>query len=362
MKNIVVIYHSADFDGEFSREIAKKHLGDRADYIGWNYGDPMPIIPRGTAIYMIDISVEGLMHRPELIWIDHHKSAIEQYTWPINGYRIDGVAACRLAWQWFNHACCPELVFPNTGLPTKQDFVDRLVFEPLAVRLAGEYDIWDKRDPRAELFQHGLKSRELTAEWWNDLLEPTISELAVAHLLRDGEVLQYARTQENKSIITRSGFTVEFQGLKFLAVNAARYNSLLFTAGLKPEHDGCLGFHWDGTKWRVSLYGVPGKPDIDFSVIAKMYGGGGHKQACGFECRGVPPPWMFPCELTSDGKEVVFFIDEEDFGEGYLLNSRRSAHEWLDAFFDNLEPAEVQAVRFKREHMTKEEIEALPDI
>jgi len=41
------------------------------------------------------------MERPGLVWIDHHKSAIEKYGATTPGYRIDGVAACRLAWQWF---------------------------------------------------------------------------------------------------------------------------------------------------------------------------------------------------------------------------------------------------------------------
>lgn len=33
------------------------------------------------------------------------------------------------------------------------------------------------------------------------------------------------------------------------------------------EHDGCLGFNWDGRKWKVSMYRVPGKPAIDFSEL-----------------------------------------------------------------------------------------------
>lgn len=280
----IVIYHRADFDGLFSREIAKRYFGDKADYLGWDYGDPLPIIPDGTEIYMIDISVDGMMHRPELVWIDHHKSAIEKFSWPIKGYRIDGVAACRLAWQWFHTWNLGRNPTANHGctLPEKQDFIDRTVQEPYAVRLAGEYDIWDKRDPNAELFQHGLKSRDLT-DLWASLLCTTDSWRVSTDLLKAGEVLQYVRTKENESVIKAAGFTIEFEGLKFLACNSARYNSHLFTAGLKPEHDGCFGFNWDGKAWRVSLYGVPGKPDIDFSKIALKYGGGGHKQACGFK-------------------------------------------------------------------------------
>ena len=35
-----VVYHSADFDGVFCREVAKRHLGDvGVRYVGWNFGE-----------------------------------------------------------------------------------------------------------------------------------------------------------------------------------------------------------------------------------------------------------------------------------------------------------------------------------
>jgi len=111
----------------------------------------------------------------------------------------------------------------------------------------------------------------------------------VEELLSNGHVVQHAKTQENETIIRNNGFTVQWEGLTLLCCNAGSYNSHLFTAGIRPEHDGLLGFclRADG-KWSVSLYGVPGKPDVDLSVIATKYGGGGHRQACGFKCGRLP--------------------------------------------------------------------------
>lgn len=289
----IVIYHRADFDGIFCREIARKFLPE-AELIGWDYGDPEPVVEQEAQLYILDLSVPGLMRHPRLTWIDHHKSAIEEYSslFKINlpfrvMYCIDGVAACRLAWQFFTG-------FPATGfvssLPTHAAYFTRIVNEPLAVRLAGEYDIWDKRDPDAELFQHGLRSRELTADIWEMLLKDDGQPGGgiVNGLLIDGRIVQYAQTRQNESVIKEIGFTFEWEGLTFLGCNASRYNSHLFTAGLKPEHDGCFGFKWTGTQWTVSLYGVPGKPDVDLSKIAVKYGGGGHKQACGFRTKTLP--------------------------------------------------------------------------
>lgn len=287
MNKNICIYHRSDFDGIFCREIAKQFFtkgGYDVDYIGWDYGDPVPQITDEAKIYMLDISVDGLMDHPNLNWVDHHKSAIDKFPSTIQGYRIDGVAACRLAWQYFGGING----WTASDKPTKEDFVERRVTEPLAVRLAGEYDIWDRRDPRAELFQHGLRSMELTEHTWARLLDPNDRSLEVDSLLMAGEAVQYAKTKENEDIIKAYGFSVEFEGLRFLACNHARFNSHLFTAGLTPEHDACFGFNWDGAQWRVSLYHAPGKEHHDLSQIAVKYGGGGHRGACGFRALTLP--------------------------------------------------------------------------
>lgn len=287
-KQIVVIYHRADFDGLFCREIARQFLGSTAEYLGWHYGDAVPEVSPHVQLYMLDISVAALMDHPGLIWIDHHKSAMEQFPTTIPGYRIDGVAACRLAWQWF------DCNMNHKPLPSKRSFVDRDVEEPLAVRLAGEYDIWDKRDERAELFQHGLRSCDISGYWPNLLRD---DEETVAILLDRGEALQYATTRSNESIIKDLGFTYQWEGLTFLVCNHARYNSHLFTAGLKPEHDACMGFKYlPCGEWELSLYHAPGKEHHDLSVIAKKHGGGGHRGACGFRLARLP--WLTPGTFT----------------------------------------------------------------
>lgn len=288
-RKIVVIHHSADFDGLFCREIAKRHWGNDAEYIGWDYGDPEPVVSDDTYLLMLDISVEGLMNHPRLNWVDHHKSAMEKYG-KKPGYQIDGVAACRLAWQYFGWINS----WSGSWIPTKQDFIDRKVSEPWAVRLAGEYDIWDKRDPDAELFQHGLRSCDLDDVWSQILVtesgfSPQNSTVVVRSLLDAGKAIQFAKTNENKETIISSGFDLDWEGLNFLACNAVRSNSLLFTAGVRPEHDALIRFNFDGKKWRISMYHAPGKERHDLSLIASKYGGGGHRGACGFECKTLPP-------------------------------------------------------------------------
>lgn len=336
-----VIFHSADFDGLFCREIARKFLPD-AELIGWDFGDePLPLPVAENLYYILDLPVDRVfgcefrngdcylgnkMYVPKeqpvmwnhIVWIDHHKSSIETHPKDIPGYRIDGVAACRLAWFYFTalerykaQTTTADFTWFQGHYPwaTKAQFVNREVLEPLAVRLAGEYDIWCKDDPRAELFQHGLRSRDLTDRWpwllrYNEvplkseieelrdighegLLEPdgTRANPVVLQLLESGRVLEYAREQEYKHVITQQGFDVEFEGLKFLACCSHELDirSHLFKDGIKPHHDALFGFTWTGKDWRVSLYHAPGKEHHDLSVICVRHGGGGHRGAAG--CR-----------------------------------------------------------------------------
>lgn len=302
---ITVIHHSADYDGIFCREIARKFLPE-AELIGWDFAnDSVPLhgYPVDHQFYILDLPVDKVFgfdfklsptqpffepRKEHVVWIDHHKSSIDSHPTDIPGYRIDGVAACRLAWQWFSAQSDPTFHKYGGALPTKDRFIERLVTEPLAVRLAGEYDIWDKRDPHAEVFQFGLRSRELIPEDWQRLLGFD-HEWLVDELLHDGMLLQRYQQSTDKGVMGRS-FLVDWEGLKFLALNTARCNSLTFASKDVPEtgHDALLGFYYNGKLWTVSLYHAKHRMDLDLSLIAVKHGGGGHKGACGFTSKTFP--------------------------------------------------------------------------
>lgn len=322
MNKITVIHHSADFDGIFCREIAQKFLPD-AELIGWDWADAKIPFPREGTVYVLDLSpdcFEAITFEDalRLIWIDHHKSAIDKYAKhepPLTGYRVDGVAACRLAWQWFN---LPRIGGAVTAI-TKEDFIDRKVTEPLAVRLAGEYDIWDKRDPSADVFQFGLRSQDLDG-WWPAMLSdeatatvaeienrleqgskydllpngnikvPGLGDRVVKMLLKNGALLMRYQRETDASVVNYRSFMVEFEGLKFLTLTIARCNSLTFDAKDLPEtgHDALMAFYFNGENWNVSLYHAKHRKDLDLSTIAVKYGGGGHRGACGFRVGKLP--------------------------------------------------------------------------
>lgn len=322
-----IVYHSADFDGLFCREIARKFFSEQRpaesfNLIGWNHGDaPLPDSLLAGPLIVMDLpllSPFGLEERAgwickiggdevqpvdrwdssNVVWIDHHGTSIESHPKNIPGYRIDGVAACRLAWQWFSHMAQgfdPHLNQLDPALPIKQEYIDRSVPEPLAVRLAGEYDIWDRRDERAEQFQHGLKVE--LPDFGPLLLTGLPGKEATLKIVDAGKIIQKFTRSENEWVVTKRSFLTEFMGLKFLAMNTNRCNSLSFTARDIPEtgHDALLAFYFQNGVWNFSMYHARHRTDLDLSKIAKSFpGGGGHKGACGFtlkDAHEIPFLW-----------------------------------------------------------------------
>lgn len=283
-----VIYHKSDFDGIFSGAAARRALGDNAHYLGWDYGDPVPDVPKENLLFIVDLSIDGLMEHPKLIWIDHHISAIERYPSTIGGVRIDGVAASRLCYQWFVNN------LDGATFPTKEDFVDRKVVEPLSFRLVGERDIWDKRDPAADLFEYGLRSKNnLDWDYLFDMGQEGFSYVSI--ILERGKVARAYNLKEYSQVLEAKGYPISFEGRRFLCCNNSRPGSDLFSSNKDDSFDGYLVFSWAGKdkKWKVSMYGTPFKPDVEFVEIAKKHGGGGHPRACGFAVDELPEEILY---------------------------------------------------------------------
>ena len=319
MKNIAVIYHDADFDGKLSNEtcrywLARLYPDAKVHSYGWDYGraTPMPYIdkdrtttmgwPLFDKIYIVDLSVDELMSRPELrdkiVWIDHHKSAIDKwvqqgdkkYGFQFTGYRIDGVAACRLCWQWFSNDRGPygdPRTHPSDyWIPAKEHYVNRSVQEPELIRIAGEYDIWDHRDPDAKALQFGLRAIDdnrltmlITDQFQR---EPGRSAILDA-VIQQGHAIKSYCDRNNSEYAAQYAHTIQWEGLTFCALNIGqRGNSDLLAGGIKPEHQALFAWRWTGDAVLVSLYHAPGHTELDLSQIAVRYGGGGHRGACGF--------------------------------------------------------------------------------
>lgn len=273
--NIIVFYHRSDLDGICSGAVCKKRM-PKAEMIGIEYGDEFPWDKcYDKTVVMVDFSLQPFSDMKrlsevanDLIWIDHHKSAIEAYA--ESGLQLAGVrdmnyAACELAWKYY--------------------FSDRAM--PDAVKLFGRYDIWKWQDERGAIeFQYAMKRKRLTVDslLWESLLSPH-SDLV--DYIEDGALIYEEMKQSNAELINKLGFEFEWNGYRVISLNRGPASSQLFDARYDPnKHDLMMPFYFNGTNWIISIYST--KDEIDCSTIAKNLGGGGHKGAAGFTRKVLP--------------------------------------------------------------------------
>ena len=90
MNKIWCFYHSVDFDGQCSGAIVYNYYKERnrkVNLVGINYGESFPWTDIGSSdtVYMVDFGIQPFKDMVllnsvcDLVWIDHHKTAIEDY-------------------------------------------------------------------------------------------------------------------------------------------------------------------------------------------------------------------------------------------------------------------------------------------
>jgi len=278
-------YHSADLDGHCSGAIVKYKYPE-CETIGVNYGDTFPWdrINKGETVFMVDFclqpfeDMERLNSICKLVWIDHHKSAIEEAkkrNFVARGGQVleVGKAACELCWEY---------LFPDKRMP-------------FGVKLVGRYDVWDLKYCQDVLpFQYGMRIHNTDLDTytqglsvvWNKVFKNDTDFLDKC--IKNGRTILRYIEKENKKYVEQYCFETEINGIPAIAVNKGLANSQLFDSIWDIEkYPIVIAFVWRGDKWTVSLYTIE-ETGIDVSEIAKSYGGGGHKCAAGFQCKELP--------------------------------------------------------------------------
>lgn len=278
---MICIYHSRDFDGWCSAAIVKRKYPD-VKLVGFDYGEKLPMekIPAGEPIIMIDVSLPMpemaslSTHSGQMLtWVDHHISAINDFRnykdadlSSIIAILESGVAACEGAWKY---------LLPEESMP-------------LAVSLLGQYDTWRNQDKKhwnenVLPFQFGMKSicsspETFPMELLYDLID---TKNYISGIINNGAAIMRYQEQMDAFKCKREAFEYEFEGLRTICLNTQGGGSNTFKSVYdEAKHDIMMPFQFNGKQWIISMYTTK---NIDCSVIAKKYGGGGHAKACGFQ-------------------------------------------------------------------------------
>ena len=276
-------FHSSDLDGHCSGAIVK-HFNPECEMIGVQYGDEpdWPNIAQGEEIHIVDFSfpmdiLERLCNELHciVVWIDHHKTAIEAYNSYDKAFSCAQVilsstrAACELAWAYY----AIEVDMPQ------------------AVHLLGRYDVYEHNYDKLMEFQYGMRIENTHPEnqdLWSRLFKGV--PFLLDQIANGGRSLIIYTEKLFAGYADAAAFEVDFEGFKCIACNVIPFGfgSALFKSVWNPKvHDVMLLFCWTGKQWVVSMY-TDQKPGIDVSVIAEKYDGGGHPGAAGFRCNILP--------------------------------------------------------------------------
>lgn len=278
MKNNLVFYHRVDLDGVASAAIVADYakINDEGCICtGWTYGDKVPKdmdVSDFDKIWIVDISF-GPKHvelvekwekeGKEVIWIDHHKSAITPDTEHIGGLRAIGKGACELTWEYIYHYEAP------------------LIIQYLSI-----YDVWDKdrfnwRNLMA--VQYAMRA-EVGLNYRNMIpyLNRDIEDHLMEDLILQGRAILNFLAQKNEEECNNFSFEATVGKYRAICMNTLEFNSTTFDSVWDEEkYDIMMPFAVQNNGLvRFSLYTT--KEDVDCSEIAKTFGGGGHKKAAGF--------------------------------------------------------------------------------
>lgn len=282
----LIIYHRSDWDGKASKIIAQKYVPD-AETLGWDYGDPTPDVSQYDKIYCVDISLDTLFKDPNVVartvWVDHHKTSIADYGHLpfLSKYLIDGVAACRLTWNYFSG---------DNETRTLEDFRERRVLEPNIIRWLGEHDIWDHRYPEAKIANAGMDV--LGEEWLEEYLSLNPFEFLYdvqEHeklLINVGQAALKTKEVLYSEISKTATKLNDWNGYNWWVINSALKGSGQFDSLDKGDGRDCM-LKWGLTPKGIEVSLYTDNKSKDLSVIAKKYDGGGHPGACGFIIKAV---------------------------------------------------------------------------
>lgn len=270
MSRNVGIYHKNCFDGICSAWILNKRFPGILLH-PMAYGEKLPWdIARSDQVYMVDFSLpakelQELALRVEyLTVIDHHKTAqenLQDFVMSNVTIKFDMTeSGASLAWKYF---------FPNHPVPKLVQYI----------RAADIWD-WGKLEWEREITAW-IRSYPMDIAIYENLFDTLESESALQHAMGQGAAIERYRKSLVEQIV-KYPMIEEIAGFKAAVVNCPVLMSEVGHELAKVPGVDFGAYYFDRadgmTQWGARSIG-----DFDVSEIAKKFGGGGHKNAAGWQ-------------------------------------------------------------------------------
>lgn len=305
----LVIYHANCADGFGAAFAAWLKLGDEALYVPFKYGEETVPDSKGRDVYILDFSfprdVMDLIFEDakRVVWLDHHKTAFEMWCGaiPPKGSYVymdendqtkhinldNDKSGAMLAWKYFH---------PDTEVPMLVKHID-------------DYDRWQFKIDGTKEFNKALWSyAPWTFAQWKAILALTNHQYAQDEFNlgigfnKEGAAILRAHDQNVQSVVKgaarkcRISFPVQLNpGITGDGLADAEWFDIGLAANCPPHltsdvghelatQSGTFGLCWTLNQTKLAANcSLRSNGDYDVSAIAKAFGGGGHKNAAGFE-------------------------------------------------------------------------------
>lgn len=291
----ICIYHGPDCADGFGAAYAVwKRWGDAVEYVPMNYGTPMPVNVTGKDVIIVDFSLKrcemnALGHAAKsIIVLDHHKTAQSELAeWgsllvPTNlGGALENaefdIAHCLMQnalpiIAWFD--------MEKSGARLAWEFCHPGQTIPLLLEHVEDRDLWRFDFPYTKHVSAAIQSYDKSFDRWDVWAQaPNLWDL-----IHEGGAILRARERMIASMLLNA-YVTDVGGFQVPVVNVPyQYASDSAHVLLQMHPEAPFAAAWfrraDG-KIQYSLRSENTRQDV--SEIAKSFGGGGHRNAAGFE-------------------------------------------------------------------------------
>ena len=288
MSRPLVIYHAGCRDGWAAAFVAHAYYHGAADFFAAYYGQEPPPVTHGQRVFLLDFCYKrdvlvALAKRCDLAVLDHHKTAQADVD-GLSRHLLEVVfdmdrSGAGIAWDYFYGGD------KHDGFVLGRPIGD--VLRPWWVNYVEDRDLWRWALPDSRLVNAYLGALPFTFDGWREGVSISLDQAKTMGRAIDQKVGQYvAEVSKNAAW----GFVYDTTGASLFGeavpiVNVPQCDVSEVLEFLMSEHDVDSAVAWwqraDGL-FQYSLRSTE-RSRLDVSALAKRCGGGGHRQAAGFQ-------------------------------------------------------------------------------
>ena len=275
LERIAVLYHANCLDGFGAAYAAWKHLGDTASYTAVNYGEEIPLGLEDAIVYIVDFSYppdkmrELVSVASSVVVIDHHKGFIDSF----NAGDYDDIefvvlhsnekSGAVLTWEYFHG----------------NDTVPQLLLH------IQDRDLWQFKLPDTKEICAALRNERVVPRSFADW--DIIVASSLSYLIEQGKAIQATiDNQVDQLVKCASNPEIDSFGYKVVLCNAPGFLASELGNALANKYPDCIAVicHTDYANGIIK-HSLRSVRDVDCIPLAKVFGGGGHKNAAGFSIK-----------------------------------------------------------------------------